>query len=109
MTVMSIGFPGSAGPIRRPQNAPVETQPCLIRPRRASSGKHREILHYPFFSCVRLGSSRQSHPEDSHMIRVAFVVGDYPPEQRSRREDVATSYASAEVEVGIVSVAARPF
>ena len=43
------------------------------------------------------------------MIRVAFVVGDYPPEQRRRREDVAMSYASAEIEVGIVSVAARPF
>jgi allantoin racemase len=43
------------------------------------------------------------------MIRVAFVVGDYPPEQRRRREDIALSYASAEVEVGIVSVAARPF
>jgi len=43
------------------------------------------------------------------MIRVAFVIGDYPPEQRRRREDVARGYSSAEVEVGIVSVAARPF
>jgi hypothetical protein len=23
------------------------------------------------------------------MIRIAFVIGDYPPEQRRRREDVA--------------------
>ena len=43
------------------------------------------------------------------MIRVAFIVGDYPPEEKRRREDVAKSYSSAEVEVGIVSVAARPF
>ena len=43
------------------------------------------------------------------MIRVAFVIGDYPPEQRRLREDVARSYSSADVEVGIVSVAARPF
>src|SRR5260370_10188715 len=43
------------------------------------------------------------------MIRVAFVVGDYPPEQLRLREDAARSYSSADVEVGIVSVAARPF
>ncbi len=43
------------------------------------------------------------------MIRVAFVIGDYPPEQRTLRENVAKSYSSAEVEVGIVSVPARPF
>jgi len=43
------------------------------------------------------------------MIRVAFVVGDYPPEQLRLREDAARGYSSAEVEVGIVSVAARPF
>jgi allantoin racemase len=43
------------------------------------------------------------------MIRVAFVVGDYPAEQRRLREDVAKSYSSADVEVGIVSVPARPF
>jgi allantoin racemase len=43
------------------------------------------------------------------MIRVAFVIGDYPPEERLLREDVARSYSSADVEVGIVSVAARPF
>ena len=43
------------------------------------------------------------------MIRVAFVIGDYPPVERRLREDVARSYSSADVEVGIVSVAARPF
>jgi len=43
------------------------------------------------------------------MIRVAFVVGDYPPEQLRLREDTARSYSSTEVEVGIVRVAARPF
>ena len=43
------------------------------------------------------------------MIRVAFIVGDYPPEEKRRREDVAKSYSSAEVEVGIVSVPPQPF
>jgi allantoin racemase len=43
------------------------------------------------------------------MIRVAFAIGDYPPEERKLREDVAKSYASADVEVGIVSVAASPY
>src|SRR5712691_3803041 len=43
------------------------------------------------------------------MIRVAFVIGDYPANERRLREDVARSYSSAEVEVGILSVPARPF
>jgi allantoin racemase len=43
------------------------------------------------------------------MIRVAFIVGDYPPEEKRRREEVAKSYSSAEVEVGIVSVPPQPF
>jgi allantoin racemase len=43
------------------------------------------------------------------VIRVAFVVGDYPSEERKRREDVALSYSSADVEVGIVSVEATPY
>jgi allantoin racemase len=42
-------------------------------------------------------------------IRVAFVVGDYPPDERKRREDAALAYSSAEVEVGIVSVKASPY
>src|SRR5712692_8139506 len=43
------------------------------------------------------------------MIRVAFVIGDYPPVERKLREDVARGYSSADVEVGILSVPARPF
>src|SRR5438132_8270006 len=43
------------------------------------------------------------------MIRVAFVIGDYPAQERRMREDAARSYSSAEVEVGILSVPARPF
>jgi allantoin racemase len=42
-------------------------------------------------------------------IRVAFVIGDYPPAERKLREDVAKSYSSNEVEVGILSVAPSPF
>jgi allantoin racemase len=42
-------------------------------------------------------------------IRVAFVVGEYPPDERKRREDAALAYASTEVEVGIVSVKATPY
>src|SRR5712692_6133177 len=43
------------------------------------------------------------------MIRVAFVIGDYPPVERKLREDVARGYSSADVEVGVLSVPARPF
>jgi len=43
------------------------------------------------------------------MIRVAFCIGDYPEVERRRREDVALSYSSAEVEVGIISVGASPY
>ena len=43
------------------------------------------------------------------MTRVAFLIGDYPPEERKLREDVAKSYSSADVEVGIVSVGASPY
>src|SRR5947199_2257969 len=43
------------------------------------------------------------------MIRVAFVIGDYPAQERRLREDIARSYSSADVEVGILSVPARPF
>ena len=43
------------------------------------------------------------------MIKVAFVIGEYPPAQRRLREDAARSYSSADVNVGIVSVKARPF
>jgi hypothetical protein len=43
------------------------------------------------------------------MIRVAFVIGDYPPEERRKREEVARSYSTAEVEVVIISVKPSPF
>jgi allantoin racemase len=43
------------------------------------------------------------------MIRVAFVIGDYPEDQFKLRADTALSYSSAEVEVGILRVPARPF
>src|SRR5262249_60649589 len=43
------------------------------------------------------------------MIRVAFIVGDYPPEEKRLREETAKSFSTADVEVGIVSVAPSPF
>jgi allantoin racemase len=43
------------------------------------------------------------------MIRVAFIIGDYPPAEKKLREDVAKSYSTAEIEVGIVSVPPQPF
>ena len=43
------------------------------------------------------------------MIRVAFIIGDYPPEERRLREEVAKSYSTPEVEVGILSVKPSPF
>jgi allantoin racemase len=43
------------------------------------------------------------------MIRVAFIIGDYPPDQLRLRAEVAKGYSSADIEVGILSVAARPF
>jgi allantoin racemase len=43
------------------------------------------------------------------MIRVAYCVGEYPEVERQRRIDVALSYASEEVEVGIVPIGASPY
>ena len=43
------------------------------------------------------------------MVRVAFIIGEYPPVERKRREDVALSYASKEVEIGFISVGASPY
>jgi allantoin racemase len=43
------------------------------------------------------------------MVRIAFVIGDYPEEQFRLRADAAKSYASEEVDVGILRVPARPF
>jgi len=43
------------------------------------------------------------------MKRVAFVVGEYPAEEKVRRERVALSYATPEVQVGIVHMKASPY
>src|SRR5438093_13555081 len=43
------------------------------------------------------------------MIRVGFVIGGYPPEEHKRRADVALSYSTQEIQVGIVDVAASPY
>jgi allantoin racemase len=43
------------------------------------------------------------------MVKVAFVIGHYPPEELKRRTDVALSYATKDIEVGIVPVKAAPF
>lgn len=43
------------------------------------------------------------------MVRVAFVIGGYPPEERARREKVALSYSNSEVEVGIISAPVSPY
>ncbi len=43
------------------------------------------------------------------MIRVAFIIGEYPPEERRKREETALSYSSEEVEVGLISVGASPY
>ena len=43
------------------------------------------------------------------MVRIAFVMGAYPGEEWARRQQVALSYATPEVEVGIVSVDATAY
>jgi allantoin racemase len=43
------------------------------------------------------------------MLRVAFVIGDYPPEQFELRRKTAVGYSSADLDVGIIRVEARPF
>src|SRR4029077_17192150 len=72
-----------------------------------SPGTNCSIIPFDL-GCGRPGA-RIPGAETIHMIRVAFLIGDSPPEQRRLREDVARSYSSADVEVGIVPVAARPF
>jgi hypothetical protein len=42
-------------------------------------------------------------------IRIAFVIGQYPPDQRLLREQTALSYASPEIEIGIVSSPVSPY
>jgi allantoin racemase len=43
------------------------------------------------------------------MIRIAFVIGGYPPEEYKRRADVALSYSTEEIKVGIIDVEASPY
>jgi allantoin racemase len=43
------------------------------------------------------------------MIRVAFVIGGYPREEYKRRADVARSYSTSEIEVGIIDTKASPY
>ncbi len=43
------------------------------------------------------------------MIRIAFVIGGYPPEEFKRRADVARSYSTSEIEVGIIQTKASPY
>src|SRR5215831_17490701 len=43
------------------------------------------------------------------MIRVAFVIGGYPPEEYKRRADVARAYSTTEIEVGIIDTKASPY
>lgn len=43
------------------------------------------------------------------MVRVAFVMGEYPGEEGRRRADVARSYGGDGVEVGIVEIPASPY
>ena len=43
------------------------------------------------------------------MVKVAFVIGDYPSDQRTLRENVALSYSTPEIQVGIVSAPVTPY
>lgn len=43
------------------------------------------------------------------MTRVAFVIGGYPPKEFQRRADVALSYATEEIRVGIMEAKASPY
>jgi allantoin racemase len=43
------------------------------------------------------------------MIRVAFCIGGYPPEEFERRADLALSYGNSEIAVGIINVEASPY
>jgi allantoin racemase len=43
------------------------------------------------------------------MVKIAFIIGEYPPEERKKREDAALAYASEEVEIGFISIGASPY
>src|SRR6266850_3349849 len=87
---------------------------CATLPAAARHGAYAEAV---------IGRNRTTGPRAPHrrvgrtdptttggsMIRVAFIIGDYPPEERRLREEVARSYSTPEVEVGILSVKPSPF
>ena len=43
------------------------------------------------------------------MVRIAFCVGQYPEVERKRRIDAALSYATPEIEIGIMDIPASPY
>jgi Asp/Glu/hydantoin racemase len=43
------------------------------------------------------------------MVKVAFIIGEYPPAERRLREDAAKAYESPEVQVGFISIGASPY
>ncbi len=43
------------------------------------------------------------------MIRIAFCIGEYPPEEFKRRADAALAFSSDEVEVGLIEVSETPY
>ena len=55
------------------------------------------------------GSFADTDRGKATMIRIAFVIGGYPPEEYKRRADVARSYSTAEIEVGIIDTKASPY
>src|SRR5947199_94126 len=70
---------------------------------RSSASAADGIVRLPHLTLARGMMLMSSQParRTSKMIRVAFIIGDYPPEQRKLREDTAKSFSTAEVEVGI--------
>lgn len=43
------------------------------------------------------------------MVKIAYIIGAYPGEERERRAAVARSYSSAEIDVGIIYVEVTPY
>src|SRR5215471_13028355 len=40
---------------------------------------------------------------------ILFIISEYPAEERKRREEVALSYATPEIEIGIISTPVSPY
>src|SRR5882757_9506152 len=60
-------------------------------------------------SSASLGQHAGKPARGALMIRVAFAIGDYPEPERQLRADVALSYSTGDIEVGIVPVRASPY